>query len=146
MKKLFYILAAALMVLTSVSCSKNMVPLYLKGTTWVFEGTDGVSVLKFDTRRTFHVDVYDTHDGVEYLATVNYRVAEVMDDDVYFEFASISIVESGDGVAQEGIITLHGRRNMEIVTTKNRWREIDESSRFQLYRDDNFNISNYVER
>ena len=144
MKRIVVFLAMVLMLLASSSCSKDMVPLYLKGTTWVSDGLDGVTVIKFDTRRTFHVDVYDIHHGAEYIVTVNFRVAEVNDDQVNFEFASISRTGNTDEVAKEGMMTLHGRRNMDIVTTRNHWREIVEETRFPLHRDDHFNIWNYV--
>ena len=142
MKKLFYLLAAALMVLASVSCTKKMVPLYLKGTTWVCTEAGSLGVIKFDTRRTFHFDIYT---GEFYEFTANYRIVEVIDDQVNFEFASIS-VEPGEGmdVAGEGMLLLHGRRSMEYVATSNHWRDIDERSRSQFFRDDSFNISKYV--
>ena len=144
MKKLFYILAMTLMVLASASCTKKMVPLYLKGTTWVCTEGDGISVIKFDTRRTFHADEY--LDG-KYYFTSKCKIAEVMDSQVYFEIVSISIPpEDWDQVLTHGIMTLLNRNNIETVMCKDNWGKILEESRCQFVRDDNFNISNYVER
>ena len=141
MKKLFYILAATLMVLASVSCTKKMVPLYLKGTTWVCDESGELAVIKFDTRRTFRIDVYV--DGISEL-TIKYKVAEVIDDQVNFDFMSMSKVDEEIGVDQEGMLILRSRRDMDLVFTSYNWSQIDEDSRRHFYRDDKFNIWNYA--
>ena len=141
MKRIVVVLTMALMVLASVSCTKKMVPLYLKGTTWVCPESDDIAVLKFDTRRSFLIDVYE--EGLRAF-TIKFRIAEVIDDQVNFEFASISVAGEGLDVAQEGMLLLQGRRDMDLVITSHHWREIDEESRSHLVRDDKFNILNYL--
>ena len=144
MKKLFYILAAALMLLASTSCTKKMVPLYLKGTTWVYDGSDVLSVIKFNTRRTFDLDIYD-HTDDEYSFTIKYRINEVKDDQVYFEFVSISIALGNlDDLSKEGMMTLLGKRDLEMVSTRNHWRDIMEDTRAHFNLDKNFSVSKYA--
>ena len=140
MKKIVVFLTMALMVLVSVSCTKKMVPLYLKGTTWV--STDGdLAVIKFDTRRTFHIDLYGDN-KLEF--TVKYKVAEVIDDQVNFEFLSSSIVDEEVGLPEEGMLQLQSRRDMDIVFTSQHWMKINEDTRSHLFRDDQFDISKYI--
>ena len=141
MKKIVVFLAMALMVLASVSCTKKMVPLYLKGTTWVCDESGELAVIKFDTRRTFRIDVYV--DGISEL-TIKYKVAEVKDDQVNFDFLGMSKVDEEIGVDQEGMLLLNGRRDLDLVFTSYRWSQIDEDSRRHFFRDDHFNIWNYT--
>ena len=141
MKKIVVFLTMALMVLSSVSCTKKMVPLYLKGTTWVCTETGDLAVIKFDTRRTFHIDAYGDN-KLEF--TVKYRVAEVIDDQVNFEFLSSSIVDEEVGLPEEGMLQLQSRRDMDMVFTSQHWMKINEDSRRHLFRDDQFDISKYI--
>lgn len=141
MKKIVVFLTMALMVLSSVSCTKKMVPLYLKGTTWVSNETGDLAVIKFDTRRTFHIDIYGDN---ELELTVKYKVAEVIDDQVNFEFLSSSMVDVEVDIPEEGMLQLQSRREMDIVFTSQHWTKINEDTRSHLFRDDQFDISKYI--
>lgn len=145
MKKLFYILAAALMVLASVSCTKERLPLYMKGTTWVFSDPSikAIAVMKFKTRTSFTTEQY-SDEGQLFLKATG-TVVDVKGDEVYYEFTHFDVYpEYAEWVASEGIIILVDRQNIDVLYTDNHWTDVDYDEAWRFRRDDKFKLSNYL--
>ena len=145
MKKLFYILATALMVLAAISCSKEKLPLYMSGTTWVCDdpSSETIGVAKFNTRTSFTLTYYSDEGEIFFKASGT--VVDVKGDEVYFEFTHYDVYpEEAEWVASEGIIMLVDRNNIDFIFTDAHWTIVDYDDGWRFRLDKKFNLSKYL--
>lgn len=142
MKKLFYILAMTLMVLASVSCTKQKVPGFLKGTVWVYEPNDSdfLGVLVFGSQSSFTAYGIKKSSG-EIQTKTTCDVVEIRLDQILFVVSDV-FPEDVEFSSHEGLIFLNlDEDEIDVWATADCWTYVYDHTGTLHHRSYDFDIS-----
>lgn len=140
MKKILIFLAAALMLLASVSCKKENLLNHLEGTKWVDAYGDIIEVVSFEDHNSFTFYTIDESSG-EITEALNCKIVEYQSDRLLFKFDPP--FEDSKYHIIGGVVMLEGDKLL-LILTNDTW-TVYESGGMRAYysRNDKFDLSKY---